>query len=119
MGQPLETTAYGLCIYDATGVKLALGVPAGPGWAFLGSPGAPRGYQYKDRTAAIAGIRQIKLQGSSLPRASLKLQAKGERARSIRPRAATARGASSGRRGRRHQPAIVSPPDTLSTCPVT
>jgi hypothetical protein len=77
LGNPLATTRYELCIYDASGVRMAMGVPPGSGWSFLGSPSAPRGYRFKDRSALQAGVRQIGLAGSSLERAILKLRGKG------------------------------------------
>ena len=56
---------------------MALGVPPGAGWSFVGSPSAPRGYQYKDRSGAHAGVNNIRVTGSSISNAILKLKAKG------------------------------------------
>jgi hypothetical protein len=77
LGNPTQTDRYELCIYDASGVRAALGVPPGAGWGFLGSPAAPRGYKFKDGAAANAGVRQMSLKASSLPKAKLKLVARG------------------------------------------
>jgi hypothetical protein len=77
MGNPVEITRYELCIYDASGVKMALGVPPGAGWRSVGSSSAPRGYQYKDRQGLHAGINAISLTGSSVTHAIMKLKAKG------------------------------------------
>ncbi len=77
LGDPLQTTRYELCVYDASGVRMAMGVPPGSGWSFLGSSSAPRGYQFKDRSALHEGVSQIRLTASSIGKASLKLQGKG------------------------------------------
>src|SRR5581483_2998007 len=77
LGDPLETTRYELCLYDSTGVKMAVGVPPGSGWWIIGSPAHLRGYRYKDKTAAHDGVKEIKLQGSSIGKALLKLTAQG------------------------------------------
>src|SRR6185312_4428537 len=61
LGNPLETTRYELCIYDAGGIKMALGVPPGSNWSIIGSPSAPRGYRYKDSSRSQAGVRDIRL----------------------------------------------------------
>jgi len=77
LGNPTATTRYELCVYDASGVKMALGVQPGAGWSFVGSPSRPRGYQFKDRSGLQAGVNNIRLTGSSVTNASLKLKAKG------------------------------------------
>jgi hypothetical protein len=77
LGDPLDTTRYELCVYDSRGVRMAFGVPPGSGWSFLGSPSAPLGYRYKDRSALHGGVSDIKLKGSSVAKASLKLKGKG------------------------------------------
>jgi hypothetical protein len=77
MGDPIDTTRYELCVYDASGIKFAMGVPPGLGWSFLGSSSAPRGYQFKDRAAVHDGINRIRLLGSSVGKTILKLQGKG------------------------------------------
>ena len=51
--------------------------PRGPGWKLLGTASFPKGYRYKDATASIQGVKDIKLKASSLNKASLKLVAKG------------------------------------------
>jgi hypothetical protein len=76
LGDPRVDTVYELCIYDDTGVKMALDVPAGPGWSALGSAASPRGFKFKGNGSAD-GVRSIVLKGSSLPKASFKLVAKG------------------------------------------
>jgi hypothetical protein len=77
LGNPTATTRYELCVYDASGVKMALGVQPGGGWSFVGSPSKPRGYQFKDRSGLQAGVNNIRLTGSSVTNASLRLNAKG------------------------------------------
>ena len=83
LGDPTATTGYELCVYDASGIRFAVAVPPGftpprgPGWKLLGTPSFPKGYRYKDATAGIQGVKDIKLKASSLNKASLKLVAKG------------------------------------------
>lgn len=77
MGDPTQTTRYELCIYDANGVQLTLGVPPGPGWTAVGPTSSPTGFKYKDSTAANQGVRVIKLKGSNLGKARAKVTAKG------------------------------------------
>jgi hypothetical protein len=77
LGDPTETTRNELCIYDAGGFRFALGVPPGSHWSLVGSQSAPRGYRYKDLSAAEAGVRDILLKGSSIGKASLKLNGRG------------------------------------------
>jgi hypothetical protein len=77
-GDPTQGTRYELCIYDNTGVKMAMGVDPGAGWEPVGSPTAPRGFKYKDLAAAQDGVKLIKTKASSLDKAKLKLIAKGQ-----------------------------------------
>ncbi|MCW5890320.1 MAG: hypothetical protein KIT14_07180 [bacterium] len=76
LGDPRVATVYELCIYDDTGVKMALDVPAGPAWSAIGSAASPRGFKFKGNGSAD-GVRTILLKGSSLPKASFKVVAKG------------------------------------------
>ena len=78
MGDPTQTTRYELCIYDSTGVQMAMGVPPGAGWEASGSPSSPKGYKYKDKSAASEGIALIKTKGSNLGNAKLKVVGKGD-----------------------------------------
>lgn len=78
MGDPLSTTRYELCIYDNTGIQMAMGVPPGNGWAAVGPTSSPTGYKFKDKSAANQGIRIIKLKGSNLTKARAKVTGKGE-----------------------------------------
>jgi hypothetical protein len=77
-GDPTQTTRYELCVYDTTGVRMAMGVDPGLGWSFLGQSTAPRGYRFKDRTGAQAGTRRIDLKGSSLTNAQVRWDGRGE-----------------------------------------
>jgi hypothetical protein len=77
LGNPTQTTRYELCIYDDTGIRMAMGVPPGAGWTTLGSIASPRGYRYRDRLAQTQGVKQITLKASSLDRARLQLTGKG------------------------------------------
>jgi hypothetical protein len=82
-GDPINSTRYELCVYDASGVRLAVGVPpgftppVGPGWKILGTIAVPKGYKYKDVAMSIQGVKEIKLLGSSIDRANLKVVGKG------------------------------------------
>lgn len=78
MGDPTQTTSYELCIYDSTGVQLAMGVPPGAGWTTLGQPSSPKGYKFKDSAGTNDGVTQIKTKGSNLDKAQVKVIAKGE-----------------------------------------
>jgi hypothetical protein len=78
LGDPINTTRYELCIYDNSGPEGALGIDPGAGWNFLGSATAPKGYKFKDRLGAQAGVKQITLKASSLDKAKLKVVAKGD-----------------------------------------
>jgi hypothetical protein len=77
MGNPTQTTSYELCIYDNTGVRMAMGVPPGMNWQAKGSPSTPTGYHYKDATAAQDGIKLIRTKASSLAKAKFKVTGKG------------------------------------------
>ena len=77
MGDPLLTTRYELCIYDNTGLQMAMGVPPGAGWAAVGPTSSPTGFKYKDSSATNDGIRIIKLKGSNLGKARAKVTGKG------------------------------------------
>jgi hypothetical protein len=76
LGDPRVDTVYELCVYDGSGVKMALDVPAGPAWSAIGSSSAPRGFKFKG-TGAADGVRTILIKGSTLPKASFKVVAKG------------------------------------------
>lgn len=77
-GDPTQGTRYELCVYDDTGVQMAMGVDGGPGWDTLGSPSSPKGYKYKDTAAASDGVKLIKTKASNLDKAKAKLVAKGD-----------------------------------------
>ena len=78
MGDPLTTTAYELCVYDATGVQLAMNVPPGTGWKLLGKPSNMKGYKFKDKTLANDGVKLVLVKGSSLDKGKAKVVAKKE-----------------------------------------
>ena len=78
LGNPTQTTRYELCIYDVSGVKMAMGVAPGAGWSVVGSPTSPKGYKYKNKTGLGSnGVTKITLKASSLDHAKLDLKAKG------------------------------------------
>jgi hypothetical protein len=64
-------------VYDATGVRTALGVPPGQGWGYLGTAVAPRGYKFKDSLGQHDGVKQMSLKTSSLDKAKLKVVGRG------------------------------------------
>lgn len=70
---PTQTTDYELCIYDGSGIQMAMKVPAGAGWASIGRPSDPRGYKFKDTTLSNDGIRLIRAKASNLDKANAKL----------------------------------------------
>jgi hypothetical protein len=78
MGDPTQTTRYELCIYDNRGIQMAMGVPPGALWSSIGSPSSPKGFKYKDISAANDGVKLIKTKGSSLDKAQVKVVAKGD-----------------------------------------
>jgi hypothetical protein len=78
MGDPTQTTDYELCVYDNTGVQLALTVPAGAGWATVGTPGDPRGFKYKDKLAVNDGVKQLRTKASNLDKGQAKVTASKE-----------------------------------------
>jgi hypothetical protein len=77
MGDPIQTTQYDLCVYDSSGVKLHMTVLPGTGWSPLGSLNDPKGYRFRDTTGSQSGIKSIKLRGSSVDRARIKVAGKG------------------------------------------
>jgi hypothetical protein len=83
LGDPIQTTHYELCVYDANGIRHAVGVPPGftpplgPGWRLLGTATNPKGYRYKDLAADVMGVKEVKVQASSIDRATAKVNAKG------------------------------------------
>jgi hypothetical protein len=78
MGDPTQSTSYELCVYDASGVQLAIDVPPGAGWDTLGAPSSPKGYKYKDTAAATDGVKLIKTKASTIDKAQVKLIGKGD-----------------------------------------
>lgn len=77
MGNPTQSTRYELCIYDASGVRMAMGVPGGANWSTVGAQSSPKGYKYKDLSASSDGIKLIKIKGSSLDKAKSVVVGKG------------------------------------------
>lgn len=72
LGNPTENTGYTMCVYDAAGAVTSIAIPPRgdcDGNACWTSSGT--GYKYKDRSAALNGVSNITVKGSSEPRASL------------------------------------------------
>jgi hypothetical protein len=78
MGDPTQSTRYELCVYDDTGVQMAVGVDPGAGWDTVGTPSSPKGYKYKDSLALQDGVKLIKTKASNLDKAKVKLVGKGD-----------------------------------------
>jgi hypothetical protein len=78
MGDPTQSTRYELCVYDNTGVQMAMGVPPGAPWETVGSPSSPKGYKYKDTNASVDGVKLIKTKASNLDKAKVKFIGKGD-----------------------------------------
>jgi hypothetical protein len=72
LGNPTTTTRYELCIYDATGLQMAMGVPPMAGWTATST-----GFKFKDTAAANDGAKLIKLKSSTVDKAQAKFLAKG------------------------------------------
>ena len=80
-GDPLQTDAYTLCIYDGSGLVLAATAPAG------GSCGGKRskpcwkeqkkGFTYKDKALTPNGILDIKLTAGAVEKARIQVKGKG------------------------------------------
>jgi hypothetical protein len=77
MGNPNSTTRYELCIYDTSGVRMALGVPGGANWSAIGPPNNLKGFTYRDPIALNAGVSMIKTSGSNQTKAKVKVLGKG------------------------------------------
>ncbi len=77
MGDPTQGTEYELCVYDDTGVQMAMTVAPGAGWGILGSPSDPKGYKFKDSNAAQDGVKLILTKGSNLDKGKAKVVGKG------------------------------------------
>ena len=76
LGDPTQTTGYELCVYDNSGVQLALDVDPGAGWKTLGPPSDPKGYKFKDTAAAQDGVKLLLVKGSTLDKGKAKVVAK-------------------------------------------
>jgi len=90
-GEPVAGTPnYSLCIYDASGapgplldstIAIMAAAPTcstPPCWKALGPPAAPRGYSYRNRSGAPAGVTAAKLKAGAQGKAKLVLKGRGE-----------------------------------------
>lgn len=73
IGDPTQTTDYEFCVYDNTGIQMAMKVPAGAGWSSIGRPSDPRGFKFKDTTLSNDGIRLLRTKASNLDKANAKI----------------------------------------------
>jgi hypothetical protein len=71
-GDPLHTTGYRLCLYDASGRVSTATAPSGRGWN-----AAPTTVKYKSKTWAPTGIAGITLKAGLVPGAA-KIAVKGK-----------------------------------------
>ncbi len=77
-GDPVTTTDYALCLYDASGLLATHIIPAGgncgtkPCWAAKST-----GFNYKDKTLAAFGIAQITLKAGADGKAKIQVKGKG------------------------------------------
>ena len=78
-GDPIHTTDYRLCFYDASGLRFSATAPHGgicgakPCWSALGTSG----FRYKDKQLTPEGISQIKLKQGADGKAQIQLDARG------------------------------------------
>jgi cysteine-rich repeat protein len=78
-GTPLTTTNYQLCIYDQTGLRFDVTMPAGgtcagkPCWKASGG----KGFQYKDKDLTPDGGAALKLKEGALAKAQIQFQGRG------------------------------------------
>lgn len=77
-GDPITGTAYSLCVYDASGLKLRALAPAAgvcgekPCWK-----AAAKSFTYTDREMTPEGLSSVQLKAGAAGKASLKVQGKG------------------------------------------
>jgi cysteine-rich repeat protein len=80
---PTATSDYDLCIYDSSGLRSTLTLPAGgacgdrPCWSALGQPGNVKGYRYRDRDGTNDGVHGALLRSGDDMRSKLSLKGKG------------------------------------------
>jgi len=78
-GTPLTSTNYQLCIYDQTGLRFDVTMPAGgtcagkPCWKASGG----KGFQYKDKDLTPDGGAALKLKEGALAKAQIQFQGRG------------------------------------------
>jgi cysteine-rich repeat protein len=76
-GSPTASTEYVLCVYDETAsvpsLATTIPIPAGVNWFIKGS----KGFKYKDKTAANAGVKNITLKSGDAGKAKIVMTAKG------------------------------------------
>ena len=78
-GNPLTTTSYQACVYDQTGLRMEITIPAGgtcagkPCWKQTGFTG----YQYKDKDLTPDGAQKLKLKEGGLGKAKIQLLGRG------------------------------------------
>ncbi len=77
-GDPTTTTAYDLCVYDASGLRATVYVPSGgtcptkPCWRAL-----PNGFTYRNSAGGPHGVTSLSLRASPTDKAQVKLKGAG------------------------------------------
>ena len=79
LGNPVDTTDYSLCVYDSAAssfsVSIAATIASGTNWRDL----APKGFKFKDKTGANAGINAVQLKTGQASKSKMQVKAKGSR----------------------------------------
>jgi cysteine-rich repeat protein len=77
LGDPMTTTAYALCVYDAhagdRSLAVRLGVPPGASWRAKGS----KGFLYKDKAGVNGGVQAVSLVSGADGKVTASVKAKG------------------------------------------
>lgn len=76
LGDPTDATTYSLCLYAGTMEEL-VGSASIPPSAATWTPVGDKGYQYKEKTGAVAGLQRVILKGSDNDRSKIVLKGKG------------------------------------------
>ncbi len=79
LGNPLASTSYQLCLYDANGLQIEVTNPAGgtcagkPCWKASGTSG----YKYSDKELTPDGTQKMSLKAGALAKAKIQLSGRG------------------------------------------
>jgi hypothetical protein len=84
LGDPVNTDAYRLCIYDADGLVRLATAPAGglcdgdPCWTASGPISSPTGFRYRDKDLTPEGVSSITIKSGTFPKPKIIWKGKGE-----------------------------------------